>query len=496
MRNITALLLATSMLTACAVGPDYARPDTKVTAAFQQVGAGVSQAEPVGAFWTGFNDPLLTRLVDEALQHNTDLRVAVARLDQARALTRQSTLDLFPTVTADGGFTTARTPASRTLPGASRDSDSYDAGVNAAWEIDLFGRVRRGIEADRAETEAVAADLRAVQVSVAAEVVGTYFELRGRQEQLAVARRNADNQRDTLKLTETRLDAGRGTDFDTARARAQHKLTLARLPQLETAVAAATHRLSVLTGREPGALTADLAAAAPLAALPQDVAVGAPSDLLRRRPDIQAAERRVAAATARVGVATADLFPRLTLGGTLSTISPTLGGLFSASSESYAAGPLISWAFLDLGRVRARIDASDAAARASLAAYEGAVLKALEESENALVAYDRTRKETEHLEDAAAAGREGARLARVRFENGIADFLPVLDAERSQLEAEDRLAETRTRAATSLVAVYKAVAGGWPERMPDRRADAATLTRQPTEDQRGAFSLTQRFRAR
>ncbi len=465
MRNFVALLLATSVLTACAVGPNYARPETNVAAAFHEKAADVSAAEPVGAFWTGFNDPLLTRLVDEALTRNTDLRAAVARLDQARALSMQSTLDLLPTVTADGAFTTTRTPASRTLPGADRDSEGYEAGLNAAWEIDLFGRVRRGVEADRAEAQAVAADARAVQVSVAAEVVSSYFELRGRQEQLSVARRNAENQRNTLQLTETRLEAGRGTDFDITRARAQLKLTESRIPRLEAAVAFATHRLAVLTGQAPTAITAELATPVPLAALPQDVAVGTPADLLRRRPDIQAAERRLASATARVGVATADLFPRLTLGGSLSTVSPTLGGLFSASSESYAAGPLISWAFLDLGRVKARIDASDAAARANLAAYEGAVLRALEESENALIAYDRTRRETSHLEEAAAAGREGARLARVRFENGIADFLPVLDAERSQLEAEDRLAETRTRAATSLVAVYKTVAGGWPERI-------------------------------
>ncbi len=160
--------------------------------------------------------------------------------------------------------------------------------------------------------------------------------------------------------------------------------------------------------------------------------------------------------------------PEKVSGCSLSSVSPTLGGLFSASSESYAAGPLISWAFLDLGRVKSRIDASDAAARANLASYEGTVLRALEESENALIAYDRTRRAAAHLEEAAAAGREGARLARVRFENGIADFLPVLDAERSQLEAEDRLVETRTRAATSLVAVYKTIAGGWPDRIEGR----------------------------
>jgi len=469
MRNFVAVLLATSVLTACAVGPDYSQPDIKVAGDFAQRAAATT-AEPVAAYWTGFNDPLLTWLVDEALARNTDLRVAVARLDQARALSRQTNMDILPTVTAGAEASTTRTPISQRAPGASRDNDSYSAGLNATWEIDLFGRVRRGMERDRAQAQAVAADLRGVQVSVVSEVVGTYFELRGRQEQLSVAQRNADNQRDTLKLTDTRLEAGRGTEFDTARARAQLELTLSRIPVLETAVAAAKHRLAVLTGREPSALSAELGGASPLAALPRDVAVGTPAELIRRRPDVQAAERRLAAATAQVGVATADLFPRLSLNGALATVSPTLGGLFSGSSEGFAAGPAVSWAFLDLGRVASRLDASDAEARAQMAAYEGTVLRALEESENALIGYDRTRRAADHLEQAAAAGREGARLARVRFENGVADFLPVLDAERSQLEAEDRLAETRIRAAVSLVSVYRAVAGGWPDRRPVQQA--------------------------
>jgi multidrug efflux system outer membrane protein len=469
MPKFAAVLLATSVLTACAVGPDYKQPDMKVAGDFAQRGS-VAAAEPVGAFWTTFNDPVLTWLVDEALTRNTDLRIAVARLDQARALSRQSNLDMLPTVTAGAEASTTRTPISQRAPGAARDNNGYNAGLNATWEIDLFGRVRRGMERDRAQAQAVAADLRGVQVSVVSEVVGTYFELRGRQEQLSVAQRNADNQRDTLKLTDTRLEAGRGTAFDAARARAQLELTLSRLPVLETAVAAAMHRLAVLTGREPGALTTELGTTAPLAALPQEVAVGTPADLIRRRPDVQAAERRLAAATAQVGVATADLFPRLSLNGALATVSPTLGGLFAGSSEAFAAGPAVSWAFLDLGRVASRIDADNAETRAQLAAYEGAVLRALEESENALIVYNRSRRAADHLEQAAVAGREGARLARVRFENGVADFLPVLDAERSQLEAEDRLAETRTRAATSLVGVYRAVAGGWPDRMPQQQA--------------------------
>jgi len=478
MRNFAAVLLATSFLTACAVGPDYHQPETKVAVDFAQRGDATAAA-PVGAFWTGFNDPLLTRLVDEAQVHNTDLRAAVARLDQARALTFQTKIGILPIVTANGSLTSNRTPTAQLPAGIPRDIDTYSTGVSATWEVDLFGRLRRGIEREQAQTQAVAADLRAVQVSVVSEVAATYFELRGRQEQLSVARRNAENQRDTLKLTDTRLEAGRGTEFDRARARAQLESTLSRLPVLETAVEVAKHRLAVLTGREPGALSAALETPTPLAVLPQDVAVGTPADLIRRRPDVQAAERRLAAATAQVGVATADLFPRLTLNGALATVSPTLGGLFTTGTDSHTAGPLISWAFLDLGRVKARIDASDADARARLALYEGTVLRALEESENALLTYDRNRRAAAHLNDAATAGREGARLARVRFENGVVDFLPVLDAERAQLDAEDRLADTRTRAAMSLVAVYKAVAGGWPERLPQHTALKETTTALP-----------------
>ena len=469
MRNFSAALLVASILTACAAGTDFTAPQTRTAGDFVRRDAALyTAAEPEAAFWTVFDDPQLSRLVEDALTANTDIKVAVARLDEARALSRQSRFDLLPTVRAGGSASAARTSTVQTLPGASRNTETYQGGIDATWEIDLFGRVRRGVEASRADAEAAAADFRAVQVSTAAEVARTYLELRGRQEQLRVARRNADNQQDTLKLTETRLDVGRGTAFDTVRAQAQLELTRSRIPALEATVDAAQHRLAVLTGRQPGTLTFE---ARPNAiALPRDVAVGTPAELLRRRPDIQAAERRLNAATARVGVAKADLFPRLVLNGSLATVAPTLGGLFAAGTGASAAAGLIDWAFLDLGRVRAKIDAADASARASLATYEGAVLKALEESENALVAYDRTRAEAAHLEEATTAGREGARLARARFENGVADFLPVLDAERSLLEAEDRLAETRTRAATSLVAVYKAVAGGWPNHIQEAAA--------------------------
>lgn len=468
MRNATLLAGMTLVLAACAVGPDYQRPDTPVAPAFNAQDAAYAATEPTAEFWRGFDDPLLAQLVEGAIAHNHDLRVAVGRLEQARAIARLSRKDLFPTITAGAGYTETRASESQ-APGLSReqrDGEFYDAGFDAFWELDLFGRARRGAQASRAEAQAIAADLTALQVTVAAEVARAYFELRGLQEQVRVARGNAANQAETLRLTQARLDAGRGTEFDTARARGQLEFTRSRVPALEAAVLATAHRLAVLNGREPTALLADLDAARPLPPLPQAVAVGTPAELLRRRPDVLGAERRLAAATARIGVATADLFPRVTLNGSLGVAATDLGDLFTRDSETYAFGPAIGWAFLDLGRVRDRIAATDAGADAQLAAYEGTVLRALEEAENALVGYGRAQLEAGHLAESAAASARAAALARLRFEGGAADFLHVLDAERSQLEAEDRLAQSQARTSTALVAVYKAVAGGWPERAP------------------------------
>jgi multidrug efflux system outer membrane protein len=458
-------------LSACAVvGPDYVAPEPTVAVEYRQADSAVyAETEPVTEFWQIFKDPLLARLIEDALAENHDLRAALARLDQVRALARFTRYDLFPTVTAGAGFTEFRGSEDERpgVPRDARDIGLFDAGFDAFWELDLFGRVRRSVESARAEAEASAADLRALQVTVAAEVARGYFDLRGLQERLDVALRNAENQAETLALTEVRLDAGRGTEFDTTRARAQLEFTRSRIPALEAAIAAAMHRLAVLTGREPAALIAELETPASLPELPDAVAVGAPPELLRRRPDVQAAERRLAAATARIGVATADLFPRVTFNGSFGLSAASLGSLFGRDSEAYAFGPAISWAFLDLGRVRARIAASDADAAANLALYESTVLRALEEAENSLVGYSRALREREHLRESANASGKAAQLARQRFEGGAADFLQVLDAERSLLETEDRLAEIRARAAIALVAVYKALAGGWPERIPE-----------------------------
>lgn len=467
MPKLLPLLIATA-LTACAAGPDYVRPATPEPEAFARAEAGTYSAESVEVgFWRGFEDPLLARLVDEGLAHNQDLRAALARYDQARAGLRLARADRFPTVTAGAEAASARHSADQ-LPGVARtdrDVDSYAAHVSAAWELDFFGRVRRSVEAARASAEAGAADLATLRVAVVGELAAAYFELRGLQAQLAVAQGNADNQADSLALVLAREEAGRGSALDTARARAQLELTRARLPALEAAVAERIHRIAVLAGREPQALIGELAAPAALPALPARVAVGAPGDLLRRRPDVRAAERRLAAATARIGVASADLFPRLTLGGLIGSQAVSTGELFARDSETRLLALGIDWSFLDVGRVRARIAAAEAGAEAGLAEYQQAVLRALEEAETALVRYARAHDERAHLAEAAAAAREAAGLARTRFDAGAADFLQVLDAERVRLEAEDQLAQADTRLAVGLVAVHRALAGAWPERI-------------------------------
>jgi multidrug efflux system outer membrane protein len=465
MRNALFTAFVATLLSACAVGPDYERPETVAPQEFARDDSALyTDAEMEADFWRRLEDPMLTRLVDDALAANHDLRIALAGYDRARALLRESGLDRFPTVTAGATAADQRASADQ-FPGATRaerDAENYDAAISATWELDFFGRVRRNVAAQRADAEASAADLAAAQVSVVAELAQTYFQLRGLQQQLDVARSNADNQRGSLELVQARLDAGSGTELDVAQAESQLESTLALIPALESEIAVATHRIAVLTGREPEALIAELEAPAPLPALPAQIPAGAPGDLLRRRPDVFAAERRLAGATARIGVATADLFPRFTLGGLIGTQAIDSGALFERDSETRAVALGIDWSFLDIGRVRARIAAADADAAGNLASYEQTVLRALEETENALVRYSRLQRERQHLEAAAAAGSEAARLARLRFDGGVADFLQVLDAERSQLETEDRLVQSETRSAVALVALYKAMAGGWP----------------------------------
>ncbi|HEY1900107.1 MAG TPA: efflux transporter outer membrane subunit [Steroidobacteraceae bacterium] len=466
MRKLIAIAIAavvTATLAACAVGPDYHRPTVQTAPTFVEAEPAVySAADSIGPFWGQFNDDLLDGLVIEALAANHDLRIALAHLQQARALRTQAKLDLLPTVTATGGYTNQQYPASETFgAGTSLDERYYSAGFDASWELDLFGRVRREVEASRATVEGQEATLHDVQVSVTAEVASTYFELRGEQTELAVLQRNAANQQQTVELTAALLDAGRATELDTSRAKAQLDTTLATIPPLRAAVEKSIHRLSVLTGREPDALSAVLATPGTLPQLPRITAVGDPAELLRRRPDIRIAERRLAASTAQIGVAVGDLFPKVTFNGNFGYAAGDLAALGTAGSKTFLIGPAISWPAFDLGRVRARIAGARAGADADLAAYQQTVLQALEETENALVAHARARDRLVQLTAAARESDTAAQIARARYEGGLVGFLDVLEAEREQLTAQDQLAQSRTDTATSLIAVYKALGGGW-----------------------------------
>ncbi|MET0496919.1 MAG: TolC family protein [Steroidobacteraceae bacterium] len=452
-----------SVLAACAVGPDFHTPQVATPAEFIKVDSQQFTASNTETdFWKGFNDPQLDELIESALAANHDIRIAQSRLAEARALRGETRLDLAPTITASGGHTESRASVrQQPLPGIDRDQDYYDASFDASWELDLFGRVRRGIEAQSAEVNASIAGVENAQVSVTAEVARSYFELRGAQHQLDVARRNTTNQRNSLELTNARLEAGRGTELDTSRAQAQLSATLSTIPDFEAAVTRSILRIGVLTGNSPEALLDKLSETKPLPALPSTQPIGTPEALLRRRPDIRIAENQLAAATARVGVAVGDLFPRISLVGSWGFDATNSGDLGNGDSEAYSFGPSIRWAAFDLGRVRQHIKQREAATDGALARYEQTVLRALEETDASMTDYVKSLAKQEHLRQSASASANAAMLARARFDNGAADFLTVLDAERTMLEAEDRLARTETQTATSLLAMYKALGGGF-----------------------------------
>ena len=422
--------------------------------------APATPAEPVSEFWRAFNDADLDALMAQALKANADLRIASANLQEARALARFSDAQGMPRI--DGTASAARVRG-RDGQGRADTGSAFAVGFDVAWEADLFGRVSNDRQAAAATVLAGEAGLRSAQVSVAAELARNYFELRGFQEQLRVAQASLETQQAALKLTQARQSVGRGTLLDSERANALVQTTAANVPALESSVTRSRYRIAVLTGQVPAALDALLAQPKPLPgfkAVPLG-AIGSPESLLRRRPDVAAAEAQIAAAAARVGVARSDLFPRITLGGSLGLNAGRISELGNSSSFAYNLGANLLWSLLDFGRIRSQIAASEARSDGALAQYEKTVLGALEETEGALANYTRVQQQSDRLFAAEQSAAKAAEIARSRFSVGVSDFLAVLDAERELLAARDRLAQVQTAAATSLVAVYKALAGGW-----------------------------------
>jgi multidrug efflux system outer membrane protein len=456
----------------CASAPGYRAPEVQVPREFREVrdtAIAIAAAPSDTAqlvTWPELGDSTLTRLMNQLAHANLDVRAAEARVRGARAARTESALDLAPTVTFGGSYTRQRLSGaafpigfgSGTFP----DQNIWDAGFDASWELDLFGRVRHNVQAQGAFVAVNQEDLRDVQISLTAELARAYFDLRGAQEQLAVASRNAENQRRTFNLTRERLQAGRGTAFDTERAQAQLSTTLASIPSLESRVREAQYQIGVLVGRPPAAVAAELEQPEPLPDFPEVAEVSAPDSVIRRRPDVSAAERQFAVERALVGAAKADYLPRLSVGASTGYTAGEFDALGDHGTFRYAVGPVITWPALNLGRIKARVDQSNARASEAQAQYDLTALRALQDVESSLVRYRTSRARLDRLRDAADASERAAELARLRFNGGVADFLQVLDAERTQLVAQDQLAQSRTDAATAYAALYKALGGSWP----------------------------------
>ena len=446
-------------LSACAVGPDYRAPEPEPAQIDRASAADFDRSRFQTAWWRQFEDPTLDALVSQALAENRELRIAFSRLRAARAIRDDDANDRFPTVTA--GATAEYGKAQQ--PGFSEQRSNierYDLGLDMAWELDLFGRIQRRIEASEAQTEAAEAELYQLQVSLIAELVDAYGELRGAQLRERIARENLGYQRDSHGLTEQLRDAGMGSELDVLRADARLAATEASLPQLQATQTRAANRIATLLGQRADQMSIDLSPR-DLPAVAKALPIGDPGELLRRRPDIRAAERQLAAATASVGVATADLFPRVSLSGFLGFIAGRGSQIGSSTAEAWGLSPSISWAAFDMGSVRARLRGAEADAEGALANYEQQVLLALEESENAFSDYARAQQRLLSLLRQSGASRAAARQAEIRYREGTVDFLVLLDAERERLAAEDAQAQAEVEVYRGVVALYKALGGGW-----------------------------------
>ena len=460
------LLALTSLLAlaACAVGPDYVASTPKPAAAGAFVAAtnpAFTTAEPTGQWWRLYQDPILDGLVADALAHNTDLRIATANLARARAMLRESRAGRLPETSIGAGASYGRLPSSQAAPGSDRTDSSFDVGLNIAYEVDLFGRVSRSIEAANGDAAAAEAARDAVRVAVAAETARAYADASAAAARLAVAERTVALIDRTLEVTTKRFEAGRGTRLDVARVASLRDQQRAALPPLRSERDGALFRLAMLTGRAPAELPPSAGARQNVLRLDQAIPVGDGRALLARRPDVREAERRLAAETARVGIATADLYPRISFGASVGATGPSLGDLFGGGPFRWLLGPLLNWSFPNQEANRARIDQAQASSAAALANFDGTILNALRETETALSSYAHELDRRIALNDARGQAETAARLARLQQREGKIDSLAVLDAERTLAQTEADLALSDARVATTQVDLFRALGGGW-----------------------------------
>jgi len=473
-RPISRLLVISGVLilTGCAtVGPDYTRPETELSRDWStplKRGLAAREADPetLSTWWTAFNDAELSDLINRAVSGNLNLKKALARVREARARRGLAEADLFPTLEATGS---ANWSLRNKDTGTGKTSDLYAAGFDAGWELDIFGGLRRSVEAAEADILASQEDWRDVLVSLLAEVALNYVEVRTFQTRLAVAEGNLETQNETCQLVLWRYQAGLSDELAVEQARFNLENTRSQIPTLRIGLEGAMNRLAVLLGEEPGQVHEELEKHVPIPVTPLTVAVGVPAEVLRRRPDVRRAERQLAAQTARIGVATADLYPKFRLSGSIGLETLSFSNLSSAGSWVLSGGPQITWAIFKAGAVRQNIQVQSALQEQYLLAYEAAVLGALEEVENALVNYGEEQQRRDDLFKAARSAQKAVELARNKYQAGLTDFGNVLDAERSLLSFQDQLAQSDGAVTSNLVRLYKALGGGWTSMAPDEK---------------------------
>ena len=476
MRIVSLILVGSSLfLSACAVGPNYRRPQASVppqwtAPATTGTRPGVEPAED--DWWKSFNDQQLDSLIHRAAEANYDVKLSLARLEEARAATGIAKSSFYPQVAAGVSAERVRQVAvglvaSPQNQGTARpqifpyEVNNYQGRFDASWELDVFGRIRRQVQAAKADVRAADEDHRNMLITVFGDVGRYYAELRGYRLRLEIANKNVSVAEDELKLTRDLAQAGQVTQRDVAQAEALLESIRAQIPQLNSAIDVSIHRLSVLTGQQPGALETELRTHSVLPMLPPDVPVGLPSDLLARRPDIKSAEAQLAAATARVGVAKADYFPTFTLFGTAGRQAAQLHDLTLGLGNFFAAGPSVSVPVFTGGRVRSNVAVQNARVKEAAAFYQKTVLGSLEETENALTNYAEEQSRRDHLQGTVRASQDALDLANTQYRAGLADFLTVLDSERTLFQNQDLLAQSQTALVLDLVALYKALGGGW-----------------------------------
>jgi NodT family efflux transporter outer membrane factor (OMF) lipoprotein len=481
--RVTVILLASASLAGCAVGPDFQQPNIDLASRYVDARA-VDTRRADADWWKGFHDPVLVALVEKAIAGNTDLAQARARIDQSRAVALGTDAKLLPTVDGTGDATAVRQSLDSPIGAAShilglpRDYNEYALGTQAAWELDVFGGLRRGSEAARDEFVATEADAGAIAVSVAAETADAYLTLRGFQARLGVAEDQEKNELDLVDVVQQRLRQGLAPERELNRADAELESIRASIAPLRAAVAAQLNRLDVLVGERPGANRQLLLAARPIPAAPRPAGSAAPADLLRRRPDIVAAEGRLAASNARIGVAIADYYPHVSLAALVGTVSTMTSNLFTAGAFQATGGASIRWRLFDFGRIDAEVAQAKGREAEVLAAWRGAVLRAAEDVETALVRLVEARTERASLVRQIAQLKKARDETRQAYSGGVAALIDVFDADRQELAARDRLATVRANEARAAIAAYRALGGGWQPEAPTRVARIGNPTNQ------------------